>query len=116
VTFYVNTSGIVMGSIDFYHNQVNCSDPRLLPVDGSAGFVASAYVRPGSVFYTKTTDFTGTLAPTEIHAYEHFELTDDPTVPGTCTALEGGSAPLGVVTMVSDPALANVVTPLTMKR
>jgi hypothetical protein len=48
-------------------------------------------------------------------AVERFAKGQDATQPGACTLEDHGSASLGVVTMVIDPALANLVLPLRLK-
>jgi Collagen triple helix repeat (20 copies) len=114
VVFFVSPAGPVTGAIDFYHATVDCSDNRYLPIAGGAGFAHFAYVHGGSVFYTKTMDPSMSVQ-VSIQAYEHFEQNEDAALPGTCTAMEGGAASLGVVTAVSDPVLANLRLPLRLK-
>jgi len=114
VMFWVWTGGLYTSSIDFYHTKSDCSDSRYIGTSGS-GFAYSAYVRPGAFFYTTTVDPTGQLM-VPIHAYEHFEPTDDATQPGTCVPFEGGMASIGPVTTVIVSALANLALPLRMQK
>jgi hypothetical protein len=110
----VTTAGLYTTSIDFYHSKSDCSDARYIGSSSGSGFAYSAYARPGSFFYTTTMDPNGVLQ-VPIQAYEHFEVTDDPTQPGTCQVLEGGTASLGPVTMALDPATANLALPLKVQ-
>jgi hypothetical protein len=114
IFFATALNGPLAGAIDFYHATADCSDSRYLPTFGGAGLAFSAAVHGSTVFYTKTADPAGLLA-VPILAYEHFEATDDPTVPGVCTAIDGGFASLGVVTTATDPALGSLSLPLRLK-
>jgi hypothetical protein len=114
IVFFASANGFAPGAIDFYHSTADCSDSRYLPISGGAGFAYFATIRGGTAFYTKAIDSTGTVQ-VPILAYEHFEAADDATRPGVCTPYDGGTASLGVVTMASDPVLANLALPLRLK-
>jgi hypothetical protein len=114
VMFYATPKGPATGSLDFYHSKPDCSDARYLMIGGGSGFVYFAYVHQGAVFYTKTADPSGSVQ-VPVLAVEHFEPNDDAMVPGACKPFDAGLWSLGVVTAVSDPALANLTLPLRIK-
>jgi hypothetical protein len=114
IVFFASLGGPVAGPIDFYHSTSDCSDSRYIPISGGAGFSYFATIRGGTAFYTKTMDPTGTVQ-VPVLAYEHFEANDDATQPGVCTPYDAGNASLGVLTMASDPAIANLALPLLLK-
>ena len=114
IVFFATTAGPTATPIDFYHSAADCSDSRYVTVQGSSGLAYFASVRGNTFFYTKTTD--PTVAPLlPIQAFEHFEVTDDATLPGTCTPIAMGTIPLGVVTMATDPVLTSLSLPLRLK-
>jgi hypothetical protein len=114
IIFAATPAGPVAGPIDFYHSTPDCSDNRYVQTFWSAGFAYFASVRGGTVFYTTTTDPTGSVQ-VPILAYEHFEADADPTQPGMCTPLDGGTASLGVLTIATDATLASLSLPLRLK-
>ena len=114
IMFAATADGPVPGPIDFYHSTLDCSDRRYVPTYGSAGFAYYAAIRGGTAFYTTTVDPTFSLQ-VPIHAYEHFDVGDDPTQPGVCTPLEGGFASLGVLTITTDATLGSLSLPLRLK-
>jgi hypothetical protein len=112
--FFASTADPTAAPIDVDHSIADCSDSRYVTIQGGSGFAYFASVRGGTFFYTRTTDPAG--APqVPILAFEHFEVTDDPTRPGVGRPLAMGTAPLGVVTTATDPALASLSLPLRLK-
>jgi collagen triple helix repeat protein len=114
VVFFATAAGPVTASIDFFHTAVDCTDARYLGISGGAGLASFASVHGTSIFYTKTMDPNQT-EQVPIRAYEHFEQNEDATLAGVCTPYDGGTASLGVVTMVNDPVLANLRLPLRIR-
>jgi hypothetical protein len=114
IVFFASLGGPTAGPIDFYHSTPDCSDNRYIPISGGAGFSYFATVRGGTAFYTKTMDPAGTLQ-VPVLSYEHLDASDDATLPGVCMPYDVGNASLGVLTMASDPTLANLALPLRLK-
>jgi hypothetical protein len=114
IVFFASAAGPSTVPLDFYHATADCSDSRYVALQGGSGLAYFASVRGGTFFYTRTTD--PAVAPqVPILAFEHFEVTDDATLPGICRPMAMGTAPLGVLTTATDPALANLSLPLRLK-
>ena len=85
-----------------------------MAIQGGSGLGYFASVNGSTFFYTRTTDLA--VAPqVPILAFEHFEATDDATLPGICRPMAMGTTPLGVLTTATDPALASLSLPLRVK-
>jgi hypothetical protein len=111
VVFYASAAGPTAAHLDFYHATADCSDGRYVVIQGGSGLAYFAWVRGGKLFYSRTTD--PAVAPQmPILAFEHFEVTDDATLPGVCRQVAMGTLPLGVLTTATDPALASLSLPL----
>jgi hypothetical protein len=114
IVFYASMAGPTAAPIDFYHSTADCSDSRYLTISAGSGFAYYATVRGGTLFYTKVTD-PASAPQLPILAFEHFEVTDDATLPGVCRPMAMGTVPLGVVTTATDPVLASLSLPLRVK-
>jgi hypothetical protein len=114
VTFYITPNGPLPGTIVFYHSTDDCSGDRYIGIPGGSGFVYSAMVHRGAIFYTKTDPNTAPVV--DLRAYEQVEESEDAIKPGVCTPFPAPvGVQVGVVTGVADPVLANLKLPLRIK-
>jgi hypothetical protein len=115
----VGPGGFAEGEILFYHQNADCSDPRLLLTSFTYGFVFPAQVHTGSIFYTKALDPTGSSIQKMVPYRERFAAGVDASVPdpSKCEASEFGSfaQSVGAVVTASDSAMASLVTPFRVK-
>jgi hypothetical protein len=115
VTFFASPNGPASSSITFYHTDETCQSERYMSTSYARGFTPFAQVHRGVVYFTRTIDPDGTVQ-VPILSYEQFQSDEDATQPGACLPWTGPStASLGVVTAVSDPALASAATPFRIK-
>jgi hypothetical protein len=112
VVIYATANGPVTGPLTFYHASADCKDDRYVGIPGQSGFAYAAAVHGGAVLYTKTDQSVARTV--DVQAYEQIDAKQDAMQPGTCLPLVFSSQ-LGVVTAVSDPALANLKLPLHLK-
>jgi hypothetical protein len=111
VLFYAPKAGITVGPTYFFHEAEDCNDVRLMRAGGGHGLAYGAMVHGSAIIYTKELNPT----PRTVLAYEMIAAGQDATLPGTCTAYDGGSMMTGEVTTFVDRALGALRAPFRIR-
>jgi hypothetical protein len=115
VWFAASYSGLPAEPTIFFHLEANCGGERYLQIIGNKGLAYFANVHQGVVFYTTTLDPWLKIA-LPVYSYEVVNPTEDARRPALkCVAFDGSTNSVGIVTMVSDDALASLKPPFRIK-
>jgi hypothetical protein len=115
VWFAASYSGLPAEPTIFFHLEANCGGERYLQIIGNKGLAYFANVHQGVVFYTTTLDPWLKIAR-PVYSYEVVGPTEDARRPALkCVAFDGSPNSVGIVTMVSDDALASLKPPFRIK-
>ena len=114
VTFQTTSDGLTASPINFFHTTPDCTGPRYFTTTGGVGFAYLAVVRGSWAFYTKVADPTFTHVDS-IQSFESIAPDQDPLLPGTCVAWQGGMRSVGEVTATQDAALGALVAPFRIR-
>jgi collagen triple helix repeat protein len=115
VWFPASYSGVVRETTIFFHLEADCGGERYFQTIGGRGLAYFGKVHGSVVFYTRILDPWRVIA-LPVLSYEVVEPTEDATLPAKqCVPYDGRANSLGVVTSVSDPALASLIPPFRIK-